>query len=77
MKKILGTLATVLAAIETIILEPITLAIILVCKFVLHYDDMKFGDVYTGYRWLAVGWWLKMEGIGKDDLRLDFDKLNS
>ena len=69
MKKILGTLATVLAAIETIILDPISAVMILVCRFVLHWDRMKICDVYANYRWAMMGWWLKMNCLSKEHLR--------
>ena len=69
MKKILVKLAYALGVIEGIILDPITLVFVLGSKYVLHYDDMKFRNAYLNYRWLAFGWWLKMNGISKDELR--------
>ena len=69
MKKILRTLAFVLGEIEVIILEPVSLVVILVCKHVLHYDTMKFCDTYLNYRWLVLGWFGKMNGVSKDEVR--------
>ena len=76
MKKILGTLAIVLAMIEFIILEPITLVFVLGSKYVLHYDDMKFRNAYLNYRWLVLGWWCKLIGISKDELRNWIQEVN-
>ena len=69
MKKILVKLACALGVIESIILEPINLVVILVSKHVLHYDDMKFRNAYLNYRWLVLGWWCKFNDISKDELR--------
>ena len=69
MRKILGKLATVLAAIDTIILLPVDLVVVLVLKLILHLDKVKFCDTYTNYRWLTKGWWLKTKGYSKEDVR--------
>ncbi len=69
MKKILGKLATVLVAIETIILLPVDLVVTLVLKLILHLDGVKFCDAYANYRWFTSGWFLKMKGASKEDAR--------
>ena len=76
MKKILGTLAYALGVIESIILEPITLVFVLGSKYVLHYDDMKFRNAYLNYRWLVLGWWCKMNGVSKDEVRNWIQEVN-
>ena len=69
MRKILWKLASILAVIETIILLPVELVVILIRKIAFRNDKAKFADLYTNYRWLVLGWYCRLNDISKSDLR--------
>lgn len=77
MKAILGTLATILAMIETIILSPVDLVVVLIGKIAFRYDKAKFSDLCTNYRWLVTGWYAQLNDVSKSDLRYRIDQCNN
>ena len=72
MRKILWKLVTILAVIETTILLPVDLVVILIRKIAFRNDKAKFADLYTNYRWLFLGWYCRLNDISKSDLRNTF-----
>ena len=69
MKVILWTLITILAVIENIILFPVDLVVLLIGKIAFRNDKAKFADLFVNYRWLVSGWYCRLNGISKSDLR--------
>ena len=69
MKAILWTLTTILAVIENIILLPVDLVVTLIGKIAFRNDTVKCIDLCTNYRWLVEGWYCRLNGISKSDLR--------
>ena len=72
MKAILEVLAITLCIIEDIILFPVDLVFILIGKIAFRNDKAKFADLYTNYRWLVAGWYLRLNDVSKSDLRNAF-----
>lgn len=69
MKNILWKLATILGVIETTILLPVDLVVILIIKIAFRNDKAKSADLCTNYRWLVSGWYCRLNDISKSDLR--------
>lgn len=72
MRKILWKLATILAVIETTILFPVDIVVILIIKIAFRNDKAKYADLYTNYRWLGLGWYFRLNDVSKSDLRNAF-----
>ena len=69
MKAILWKLATVLIAIENIILTPVDLVVILIGKIEFRNGIEKCIDLWVNYLWLVRGWYFRLNGISKSDER--------
>lgn len=55
MRNILWKLATILVVIETIILLPVDLVVILIRKIAFRNDKAKSADLCINYHWLVLG----------------------